>query len=1023
MFSGKYIRQKCILIVLVSLFYLILFSFNVFALDSMPSDGIYLIRPIESQLSTVDFKPEYITDEQLFFYSCIEGVDTAFSSLICDDTSDLVELPTYPWLWDGCFISYYDFNNTACNEFTIQTEYVYKDEILKIDDKVVLKDVQSIPYPVLNSVDSDGGWGDPVSTAYAISVFATFNRANFENTYQEQIESGLTWLKENRDETEKCWPEDECDIKTTALILSYLTRAGLEDSSVWYRILHDGKVWLQKNQNLFNTINPSENDEATKNWTMEFGGADGIVGGVDLGVNTSCLLSYDDDIDMVLQVEPNTYRNVSFYPIHGSDFDFACTPEDLNIEIFDDLKRSIFNTSSTNLSYTVPYSCWDDQEKWFGCDVETTLYASMVDLNSSRLDLAKNWLTSILIEDDDGIHFNTSKNISDTSLFLYGRMAADEDDDINTESGVYPETDFEKKIIRWLLYNQNNDGSWGDVDDEDSAIIDTALVTLSLEILNNKTYAESISDSNHWISLNTPSGGWDDVERDSLSFLVFSQSAKPFIRSEPALIIVDSVSYPVQLYNPSSFDFLNMEFSLEGEIKDYLDIDPIGSLLSDYYKEIKLVEKKKVDSTKNGYLIIEDNGNEISKIPVIIKSVPTLNITSSSKTFIYDGLGKVIFNIRKSAEKLNCELNWDDSKVKSKTQFALGSETKLSVDLNVGEIRNQEKTYTGKFVCSYEDGSLSIPVSISTQQFDSEPFSIAPDFLNVTSIDGVPVITIYNNVNVPITIQVEFLREDAYFMIDSPLVDISPLSSESVMLSNFLTQNDTVEYSNVIVVSGYGLEKDVDFYVDIKAKTSRKSLLNFLTFFVFFGIFGGGTFYLYKTNKLPKSLALKLNLNQHKMSASNNKNSSKKTNDDVSDELNNGKDLVHLAELIKIMLGLGQDDDDIANRLKMEGFPEYQVKEVMDTVKQEMDNESALEKEERFMRMMKTLELDVGATRSKLKQEGFTDKEIQEAFKESEDEITKKEKDLKKKIDDQEKFNVKESDSEKSKSKDEESKK
>ena len=180
--------------------HLLLFCSIVFALlpmaladeNSTVPDGIYFVRSESTERETIDFRPEYISNENLVFYSCIEGAPRVFNSVYCkDDPSNIVELTSYPWK-NGCFMSSYSLNDSACSELVVMSEYEYKDEILKWEEEVVVKDVESIPYVILDTQDSDGGWGDPVSTAWVLWALSEFDRGSYENnTYTDQIEAEL----------------------------------------------------------------------------------------------------------------------------------------------------------------------------------------------------------------------------------------------------------------------------------------------------------------------------------------------------------------------------------------------------------------------------------------------------------------------------------------------------------------------------------------------------------------------------------------------------------------------------------------------------------------------------------------------------------------------------------------------------------------------------------------------------------------------------------------------------------------
>ncbi|MFP4111566.1 MAG: hypothetical protein ACLFPQ_05400 [Candidatus Woesearchaeota archaeon] len=1006
------------MILVVIAFFLSFASLSCFAAEdktedvskNIPPDGIYLIRPELSDTNAVDFRPEFVTGENLLFYTCLEGIDTAYSSIVCEDDYGVIsELPTHPWKW-GCFISYFDLNETTCPNLVIQTEYPWKDEIQRISDKIVLKNFNSIPYDVLLDQDNDGGWGDAVSTAYSLWVFSTFNREHFENTYQEQIEDGMTWLKDNRDEELKCWPEDECNIKITAMILAFLTQSGFEDDPVWYRIVHDAKIWLESQQNIFDPVDPSEGDPSPYEWTFMITGENWTIEGSGVSINyTDCILTYADEIDQAIKVPFDQSLNFSFTPIHNEQFDFACAQNNLDVHIFDHRDQNIFNTSTINLSYVIPGPCWDDEEKWQHCDVETTLFGSMVGLEPVRKDLAVNWLIDALNQDELGARFNTSKEITDTAWMLFNRFAKDEESSIQMEDNISL-SDIERRMVRFLLYNQNNDGSWGNSSDtDDQPIIKTAIAAMAIDQVNNGSFAENLADANNWISDNEPAAGWDTVEKNSLSFLTFSRSAKPFIRSDPLLVYMNNPVQIVQLYNPSSFDFTELEFIVDENLQEYIEVEPIGSLLSDYYKEFTIRQKKKIDKTEYGYITIMNDEQEISKIPVLVQAVPTLNITSPDEVYIFGGKGVVNFRISKSPETLNCDLTWDDVKVTTKSKFTLTNEKTLNTEIIISEVRNQDVTYTGEFLCVHEDTEIEIPVTIDTKQFDSFPFSVNPSVINVSSTEEKPLFTIYNNVDKPIVVDIEFIEEDPYLAIDQQIAEIPPLDKYEITLSSFFVENESVEYTNEIVVSAYGKTETIDVLVSIEATQKRASFVGLIIIFtIVFGTLGAGGYFAYQNKEklialIPPQIAAKFNMLP-----------SVKTGGD--EEKVDSKNYLHVAELIKIMVGLGQDEDEITKRLKSEGYNDGEINEVFERVKEEMETEEVLEKEEKFMKLMKSLEMDVGTTRSKLKQEGFTDAEIQEAFKQTEDEITKKEKEIKQKLSDEEKYNVSDEEAKTSKS-------
>lgn len=1023
--------------IFVALCFLVL---PIFISAEMPPDGIYLIRSEASSRETLDFRPEYISDEVLTFYSCIEGAPRVFHSTYCkDDPANLVELIEYPWI-EGCFISAYDLNNTECSELIIQSEYEYKDEILKFDREVAVKDVDSIPYTLLDSQETDGGWGDPISTAWALWALSEFDEeeGQFENnTYVDMIEGGLTWLKENRDDDEKCWPKDPdeddddddyegCSIAETAEIVALLSEANFASRTDWMRIIHDASLWLQTKQNLFNLRDPVEDDLADVDleWTAYITGVNWTDGSIPVDYS-SCLVQYTNEVDLTMQIVFGITYEIKFNPIHDERLNILCTPNSLPLSIRNDRNEYLYNTTTGNVSYHIPGPCWDDNHTWQYCDIPTTNFASIAPLDSLRTDVSKQWLIETIGEDDFGMHFNTTTDIFDSSWFLYKRFASEEDITESVDDGVEL-TDIERKVTRWILYNQNNDGSWGNASDVvENSLEDTAMAAISLASVNNGSYTQYIKDASVWISQNKPADGWDTVVRDALTFLAFSRSAKPFMKSSSSIFVLQGNQMDIELSNPSSFNFNNLEFVIEGNLSELIHIDEIGSLPSDYFKKITLHLDQKVEESTFGYISVLNDDYEIARFPVLIQSVPEIKF-KVNKPFIsvYNGKGTVNFGITKSdASVLDCNLYWNDPTITSKQKFKIDKQTSVTTDIVLSEIKNQDIDYEGRFDCLHEGMNLSFPITLVTKQFETIPFTVAPNDINITNLEEVPYFTIYNNVDKEITVTAEFETEDPYLMIDNPQVTIEPLGTYEVYISNFIPVNESIVWSNVISVHAYDREESVMVDVVYQPKQRNAFVGLLLTFILVFGLLGGSGYalYTYRTQiiaKLPKAITSKLPESITGQAVPGLEDTGLEFSKDLKnlhpmEKKITAKNFVHVAELIKIMKGLGKDDEEISQRLETEGYSKGEVTSLFKRVTEEMDTEDELVKEEKFMKLMKGLDQDTGTVRNKLKQDGFTDDEIKEAFKQAEDNISKKRGDLDKKLKDAGRYDISAEDAEK----------
>ncbi|MFP4656187.1 MAG: hypothetical protein ACLFNK_01255 [Candidatus Woesearchaeota archaeon] len=1002
-----------VVFVLLSLSYAVVAESEEDEEEQTVPDGIYFVRPESADKESVDFKPEFVPDEPIVFYSCMEGSPRVYNSVYCkNNPSEVVELDTYPWK-DSCHISVHNTSDLDCSELIVMAEYEVSDEILRWEEEITVTDVQSIPYILLDTQDEDGGWGDAVSTAWVIWTLAEFGDGGYKSSaFASQVEDGLSWLKENRHPEDKCWPKDECNIRVTSEVLAALNEANLTQRSDWLRIVHDASIWLSLQQNLFDLRDPSDDDTTDETWTASISGENWTDGDIDTDY-TSCLIEYADEYDETIQIVFDETYDLEFTPIHDERFTVLCSPNSLPITIRNNRDELVFNSTTGNVTYRIPGACWNDREPWLNCDVKTTNFASDIhSLDSVRRDLGKDWLKDSLEEGEVGSYFDTDDKFFDTAWFLYNRYGQEDNSDEISE--------LEEDIVSWLMYEQNNDGSWGNESlDFDANLEQTAMTSMALSEVNNGSYSEFIKDANVWISDNRPSDGWDTVKKDALGFLSFSKSAKPFIIARDGLVRMTRNRVDVELYNPSSFDFDNLDFELEGDIEEYLEVDGIGSLASDYFKYIGLELVENPEMSVHGVISVLNDGDEIGRIPVLIQQVPEIDIYPDRKEYsIYNGQGSAKFDVEMTeGVSLDCRLKWEDPSITSRKRFSISEQDNISTDIVLSEVRNQRKEYEGSFECIHDDMNLSMPFTINTVQFEETPFTVDPDTLNLTSLDDELSYTIYNNVDMPITVNSEFETEDPYMMISSPKVEIDAHDRAQVTLKPIFSEEEieeNVDWSNSIDVQAYGRSERIDMSLNLQESRAFSFTGLFFTFVVVFGLMAGTGYLAYSKRStiisaLPDSVKSKLPENIVSSSMATEASSKDDTNHPMEKKVK-AKNFVHLAEVIKIMKGLGKDDDEISKKLENEGYSKAEVNELFERVQDELDAEQTLGKEERFMKMMKDLDSDAGAVRTKLKQDGFTDSEIKEAFKQAEEEIIKKRTDLDKKLKDTEKYNLEQDD-------------
>lgn len=135
---------------------------------------------------------------------------------------------------NGCFYNNSNINQIPCDEFTLETTFTQNNR-----EKVITRDFSKTQESnaldtVLNSPIDDLS---PVELSYYLVL-----HASIKGTENQKAEDIYNSLKNSRNNNNKCWPEDECDIEQTGLILYNLKLAGYSQDS---RILEDGKTYLE----------------------------------------------------------------------------------------------------------------------------------------------------------------------------------------------------------------------------------------------------------------------------------------------------------------------------------------------------------------------------------------------------------------------------------------------------------------------------------------------------------------------------------------------------------------------------------------------------------------------------------------------------------------------------------------------------------------------------------------------------------------------------------------------------------
>ncbi|MEM4267566.1 MAG: hypothetical protein QXK37_01915 [Candidatus Woesearchaeota archaeon] len=863
-------------------------------------EGIYLIRP-ESKYIDWNYVPsEYISVEDLVYYACIEeqGIPIK-TSVLCVDDNSFTDINMYKFSDTyNCYIGAYNLEEKHCRDVRVLLHYVKDGETFQREKKIKVNRLSSMLDYVAQTQYSDGGWRDAIETSGGIWVLS-----NYKDIYAEKLELAMQWLKLNRDNQRKCWPQEDCSTFTTAKIMAYLTLSGYPDT---YRVIYDGVVFLEKEQNYF-----VDTDE----WTLRVFPFEPY--------NTSCIINYNrsylnNESFWVMGSSSATY---TITPVENQKLDVVC---DRNIRANLSTKEgeTVFIYEGDNMSYTMPDHCWSKDQKWGACDVATTAFAVISNISQEKKDAALRYLVHELRNERSGEKYlGADANISNTALFLYSGY----------NSSVVTNLTNISDVISWLRYKQNNNGSWGNGSTY-KMIYPTAYSILGLMAAGFNRTHEVIDDAEDWVvgeelafaeNIESEYVGWNNTEMNALAFIVLKNNARPILKSRPMIVIMDKESVPIEVYNPTTFPLTDVTYEFSDELKDVLDIEKKRTDISPYsYIRLNLIRKTAETGNIYGHLSIYNLGDETGRIPIIVTSHPKIEISLVEKSLtVFGTTAKINFNIAKTGHPFSCRLRWDDEDITSQSDFTITGNS-LSVEVSFNKAERAEKTYKGRFECTAADQSFVLPFSIHISRYSTFPFTVSPSEIFVNSTDN-QVFFVKNRLDESIEVTVDFAKKQAFFSFSQSTKILDPNEEANFTIIN-TAKNENVTESTQIEIIALGQKKTIPFRVDIEAIPEKK-----MSPIVFWGIIGtilailaGAGVLGYKYRKEIISFVKKgskVDILKVKIK-----------------KLEEKEKQTAIANMVKILRMLKKDDLAIRKRLKDEGFSD---KEIDDALAEQMGEE------------------------------------------------------------------------------------
>lgn len=877
-------------ILFLSLFMLLLASM---ATAESYQEGVHLIRPA-SQYITDDYAiPEYLTVEDITFVSCVEEEYSLRNSLLCLDDNSFKDLETNPWSsQDNCYISSANLEDFECEKLLLQAEYTKDGENYKFSKLVRVNKLSTVLDKILDTQYSDGGWRDPLSTAYGVWALSYF-----KDIYDYELDVALDWLKKNRNEERKCWPKSPCNMEVSANILSLLKLSNYTGELIEQpdakRIVNDARNFFEEMQNAY---------EQGDIWNASI-----------LPINnftTLTLAAYNKDVfDENFTLPMNESKVYSFEARHDNEV-IIISDDNIIVNISNQEGEVLIEYRGDNLSYVIPGPCWSLNKKGEPCDYTTTMFAMAADIDEDQKELAKDWARKKIVGGEIlGSYFGDGdEDVIDTSFYLYNLF--DDDEGLS----------YMERVIDWLLYKQNNEGSWG-ITNVEKKSVPTAYAVLALDNAGYNRTAEPIEDAESWASSNEYNITRNNTAALSSMFFVLKHNARPLLVSEPKIVLVESETTTIQLFNPTMFDLHDLTYEFSEEIDEDLSIESREEIDAYSYRRLKITRLNSRAEEVFGFLTVYNLDDPVAKIPVVLSDAPTLDITLPDVVTVFGRTGDLKVSATKSSHTLTCTATWDSDEISSPGSIRVMS-TAFTIPLSFNQALTKEDSYTGTLTCSAVGKKISLPLQVYVARYANIPLEISPTDVVVNSTGKDVSFVLTNNLDRDLTIAVSLDRYGSYFSFRNT-VTLNPNEHQNFTLTNNLPSDLNLTSSVLVNFEVFDRTESVSMLIDVTEQEANvKSPLGALIpLFIVLAVIGTLGYFAWKFRDV---LIAELNkLNFWKVKEEKKKESKRiKT-------LKSSEQKQAIINLFNIMKFQNKDEKDIAKRL-LDTFSRDDIKDALD---------------------------------------------------------------------------------------------
>jgi hypothetical protein len=835
--------------ILLSILVLILLIPHAFS-EEQYEQGIYFIRSESEYINNPGAIEEYLSVEDLVFLICIEDETVVpQTSVICLDNNNFFDVDAIKWTQsNNCYMSSFNLERMPCANIRVQGEYLIDDENERIYKDIKVNKLSKVLDKIIESQYTDGGWKTTRDTAYGIWALSQFSEI-----FDIEMDKAIDWMEDQRDEYKKCWPKAECNIPLSMEILYVLTMSGYDDAR---RVVNDARNYIENRQNYF---------ESGDQFSVELEAFVPDTTFVLVALNREIL---DDN----MSIDNGTVARYTF-KVNMNDTLYVLSYENFQAVVKNIYGEEIYRYQGNNLSYTFEGACWSSKVKGEPCDARTTAFASLLDLRGENLREARRWMsTKIRFPFDVGAYFFDGNQTLDTSLFILSFHNQTDYDTygnyFNRYSDFSDQQSFERylsELEKWLLFNQNNEGSWGTRNGSTvkKAVPTAYAVHALMEIGHNRTY-EPIEDAERWMSLSEDDLDKNDTISMGSAFYLLRNNARPMVTVSPGVVIIKEPTTVVEISNPTTFNLKELSYEISSELEDYIEITEKEQLSAYSYRRIKIQRKSSPSGDVFGYLIIKNIGIPIGKIPIIMTNVPEINISYPSNLIVFGNRITLPLTITKSGHEFMCSASWDSSEVSSPSSFKINGNS-FNIEMLFSDSVTKEDIYSGKIICKVRSQEYSFPLSVYVTRYASLPLTVTPKEITINRFDEDINFIVKNNLDRDITSSITVRGGNDYFQIPSS-INLDPNEARNITFRSIIPEDTNFTGSIFIQFESLGKQSEISVFIDLLYENKETSLLlTLLILIIIFSFLGAGGYFAYKNRKMIIEYFEKLNTNPEKV--------------------------------------------------------------------------------------------------------------------------------------------------------------